>query len=72
MATQHKRQVFPANSGVLVGIAKNGQSLNVGALPNGPAGALGQKSKEPKNHKSAARNQNSLSYNEKSSGKRIA
>jgi len=48
MATQHRKQVFPAHSGTLLGTGKNAQP-NVAGLPNGPAGPMAQKGKESKN-----------------------
>lgn len=70
MATQHRKQVFPAHSGTLLGTGKNAQNPNAG-LPNGPAGPMAQKGKESKNHKAGPRSQNLQSHNEKGPSKRI-
>lgn len=54
MATQHRKQVFPAHSGTQLGTGKNAYP-NVAGLPNGPAGPMGQKGKESKNYKAGPR-----------------
>ena len=54
MATQQRKQVFPAHSGQALGTGKNAQT-NVAGQPNGPAGPMAQKGKESKNQKAGPR-----------------